>query len=222
MTLQTTTLEAAPVQLVPEGLIDEGLVTRAMAIKELGLACDADWQECHLVISALKDELKKTEAKRKEKARPFNEVVDSITSWYRPFIQKLKALEFDLSRLYSEYYRKQEAERARQRAEQVARELAEQKRAEREAEKAKASALFDDEAPKPAQAYTPPPPPKPKPAPAPPSNIRRNWKARVVNAAKVPREYLVPSNDLIMKAFRGGIREIPGVEFYAEDTVIKA
>jgi hypothetical protein len=50
---------------------------------------------------------------------------------------------------------------------------------------------------------------------------KTTWKARVINAALVPREYCVPNEkelDAIAKATKGS-KQIPGVEFYTEQTL---
>jgi hypothetical protein len=50
---------------------------------------------------------------------------------------------------------------------------------------------------------------------------KTTWKARIINAALVPREYCVPNEkelDAIAKATKGS-KQIPGVEFYPEQTL---
>lgn len=52
-------------------------------------------------------------------------------------------------------------------------------------------------------------------------SMKQNWKARVINEALVPREYLivdVQKLDKIAKAVKGSL-SIPGVEMYAEDVL---
>lgn len=54
-------------------------------------------------------------------------------------------------------------------------------------------------------------------------HTRETWFARVVNEAQLPREYMTPDFgklDRIAKAVKAP-SDIPGVEFYAETTVIK-
>ena len=50
---------------------------------------------------------------------------------------------------------------------------------------------------------------------------KTTWKARVINAAIVPREYCIPNEkelDAIAKATKGS-KQIPGVEFYSDQTL---
>lgn len=62
-------------------------------------------------------------------------------------------------------------------------------------------------------------------APAPPPKVagfsrRTTWKAEVVDAAKLPREYLIPNQaalDGLAKATKGSVA-IPGVRFYEVET----
>lgn len=52
-------------------------------------------------------------------------------------------------------------------------------------------------------------------------SVRKNWKARVVDASLVPRQWLVVDEkklDQIAKATKGSM-DIPGVEFFAEDVL---
>lgn len=45
-----------------------------------------------------------------------------------------------------------------------------------------------------------------------------NWTYRVVNAAEIPRQYLMPNDAAIKAAIKGknGLREIPGLEIYPD------
>lgn len=54
-------------------------------------------------------------------------------------------------------------------------------------------------------------------------HTRETWFARVVNEALVPREHMIPDNaklDRLAKAIKGP-SNIPGVEFYAETSLVK-
>ena len=54
--------------------------------------------------------------------------------------------------------------------------------------------------------------------------VRTYWKARVVDAALVPREFCIPDESLLDKIAREskGTKRIPGVEFYADERLAKA
>ncbi len=48
-------------------------------------------------------------------------------------------------------------------------------------------------------------------------STRKDWKTKVLDPARVPREYLVVDEGAIRRAVRDGIREIPGVEIKQVD-----
>lgn len=52
-------------------------------------------------------------------------------------------------------------------------------------------------------------------------SMRENWSFRIVDASKLPREYLVPDEAAIRSTVKGlkGRTNIPGVEVYRDDTV---
>lgn len=47
---------------------------------------------------------------------------------------------------------------------------------------------------------------------------KKHWTFKVVDASVVPREYLVVSDNKVRDAIRGGLRTIPGIEIYEEDS----
>lgn len=48
------------------------------------------------------------------------------------------------------------------------------------------------------------------------------WRHRIVDATKVPREYMMPSDGAIKEAMARGVRDIPGVEIFEDvRTVIR-
>lgn len=49
--------------------------------------------------------------------------------------------------------------------------------------------------------------------------LRMTWKAEIVTAAEVPRQFLVPDEAAIRRAVTGGVREIPGVRIWEEASV---
>jgi hypothetical protein len=46
---------------------------------------------------------------------------------------------------------------------------------------------------------------------------RKVWSYRIVDEAKVPREYLIVEPTLVRKAVREGARDIPGIEIFEEE-----
>lgn len=51
-------------------------------------------------------------------------------------------------------------------------------------------------------------------------STREIWKFRIVDANKIPREYLQPNEVLIGSAVRGGLRILDGVEIYSESSAV--
>lgn len=53
------------------------------------------------------------------------------------------------------------------------------------------------------------------------TSYRTAWKFRIVNAALIPREYLIPNEQLLGATARTtkGTSSIPGIEFYAEKSI---
>lgn len=53
------------------------------------------------------------------------------------------------------------------------------------------------------------------------TSYRTTWKARVVDASLIPREYLIPDEKMLaaMAKAAKGPSKIPGVEFYSEKTI---
>jgi hypothetical protein len=48
---------------------------------------------------------------------------------------------------------------------------------------------------------------------------RKFWTFKLIDANLVPRKYLVPSDTKIRDAIKGGIRDIPGLEIYEEESL---
>ena len=51
------------------------------------------------------------------------------------------------------------------------------------------------------------------------SYVKSIWKFEITDAAQVPRQYLVVSDQLVRQAVQAGAREIPGVRIYEDKTV---
>ena len=51
------------------------------------------------------------------------------------------------------------------------------------------------------------------------TGVTKRWTFEVVDPEAVPREFCVPDESAIRKAVNGGLRELPGVRIYAEETL---
>jgi hypothetical protein len=56
-------------------------------------------------------------------------------------------------------------------------------------------------------------------APVPMKGTTKRWVFEVQDATKVPREYLIVNEPSIRQAINGGIREIPGVRIYQDESI---
>jgi hypothetical protein len=52
------------------------------------------------------------------------------------------------------------------------------------------------------------------------AHIRKVWKAEILSAADIPREYCSPDIKKINDAIKMGVREIPGVRIYEDQTTV--
>lgn len=53
-----------------------------------------------------------------------------------------------------------------------------------------------------------------------PLTVREIWKYTITDESKLPREFLMPNTSLIGERVRGGLRIIPGVEIYSEQSAV--
>lgn len=192
-------------------------------------ACDA--------LKQIKEAQKNLDAQRKTYTAPLDAEKKRIMETYREPMLWLDAHETALKRAIADYMR--EEERRRQEAEKILRE-----QQEREAEKlrkaaaeaaakaaaaaqagdtakaakleAKADGLMDRADAVPTSVVLPSQRPKVAGVASVPI-----WRARVTDLDKLPREYMLPNQsmlDQVAKATKGAL-QIPGVEFYSEDSI---
>lgn len=159
---------------------------------------------------------KEIEAKRKEKVSPFNETLDAINAFFKNYREKVITLKKDVASKI-DIYRTNE----RRKAEELAQQEEERLKKEREEQRRKELAEAKKEG-------TAPPPIAPKIEPVKPvetvaksiqssvgkSTERITWKFEIVDANKIPREYMIPDEMKIRGVVKVGIREIPGVRIY--------
>ena len=92
-------------------LIDHATLGSAEALIAAGIKTDEEFIACGKLSDAIKDNSKKLEATRKLKTMPFNEVVDGINAWFKPWRLRLKEVEDGLNSIYVKYNNEREAKR---------------------------------------------------------------------------------------------------------------
>lgn len=176
----------------------------------------------------IKARAKTLEGRRKLITAPLDAAKKAVMDLFREPTEFLAKAEINIKTAMLSYT--QEQERARKEAEQKAQEAAEKEEArkrkqlEARAEKAqeKGNAEKAEELRQKAdEVFVPRPiiPPQIKPVAG--ISERKVWKHRIVDQAKIPREYLIPDEKTLgalAKSTQGRV-QIPGVEFYFESTI---
>lgn len=171
------------------------------------------------VLRSIKTMYNEVETKRKSITSPLDQAKRQVMDLFRPFTDSLASAERTLKKRMIGWKNEQEriAREEQRKAEEAARK--ERERLERQAAKAEAEGraaraeVLRDRA-----EFTVPA----APAPATPkvSGIadRKVWRFEIVDAAKLPREYLVPDEKRIGGVVRAlkGDTNIPGVRVYEE------
>lgn len=160
---------------------------------------------------------KKLEAKRKEFVAPPNQYVKNVNAFVKKFVQPLTTIQTTLKTKITQHNNKLEMERQER-----------EKKAKEEA--AKLQAEIDKEAKEKRIEGT-----KVTPVSVPKADnvirtetgasayTRKDWKAEIVDASQVPREFCEPSLKLIKEAVKAGTRDIPGVRIWQDSqTILKS
>lgn len=163
--------------------------------------------------TSAKDLWKKIEEVRKRETQEPNEFVKSVNSFAKIFQERLKNIENMIKRKVGDYNYHKELERREQ--ERKAREEAERLQAQLDKE-AKEKGVESVKVGEPVM----PEPEKVTRTETGASHQRLHWTFEIVNADKVPREYLVPDEKKIRQAVGMGIREIPGVKIYEKASTV--
>jgi len=200
-------VEAAKEQLKPyKAKIDE-MVEMAKAHE---VADDESDKQAVAMAGEAKKLFNRIEGLRKDIVEDPNQFVRSVNNLAKEYNKPLKEIENDLKRKSGHYKYKKEQERREQ-----------ERKAQEEA--AKLQAKLDKEAKKKKiEPVVVPVPVMPKQdsvtraETGASSHIRKQWKGEIVEPEKVPREYCVPSQQLINQAVKQGIREIPGVKIWED------
>lgn len=146
---------------------------------------------------------KKLEAQRVFLVKPLNDHVKDINAAFKDWVKPLEEVDVLVRSKLLTFQREQEAIR-------IEAQRLEQERIEREA----AEGLLDDL-------------PEDLPVPAPrivrgqqgSASVRKTWTFEVGDEALVPREYLTVDEGVIALAVRQGIRDIPGIRIFQQDSI---
>jgi hypothetical protein len=168
---------------------------------------------------------------RKEIGNTFKPIIDKANQAHKEAIAQQRKVETPLieaegiiknriAGFLAEEERKRRAEEDRlrelARKEEEERRLAEAIRAEEEGDSAEAEAILEE-----TPAFIPPPIVPRTVETGGGITMKKNWKFRIANAAKIPREYLTPDMVKIggvVRAMKDATR-IEGVEVYSEDSI---
>jgi type IV secretory pathway VirB10-like protein len=180
---------------------------------------DAQAREVETILSAGKTALKYVEDTRKAAVGPLNAQVSAINALYRPLTDSLESLKprcepLLLAHIHAkqEAQRKQELEAQRLRIEAEQRELAEREaaeaaktEAERKAHMAAAGEAMQDAA---LAVATTPRQVKAVASEMSSHTVVKRWVVAGIDAAKLPREYLVPDGEMINAALAEAVRKM--------------
>lgn len=167
-------------------------------IRNLEISDQASLDCTQGVTADLKAKKKRLEAGKKEVTGPINELLDKIHDLYRPLLSSLDQSEGILKKKMAEALRRLQEEQT----------LALQavSKAVREGAMSEAKVAMDG-----------------MPGADLPEgmSVREIWKFKVVDASLVPNEFLmvVVNDSAIEAAVANGIREIPGVDIFKQDSV---
>jgi len=153
---------------------------------------------------------KELEAKRKEIVKDPNRYVKSVNAFVKKFVRPLNTIESILKTKIAQYNHK--LEMARREAEQKAREEAARLQAEIDRE-AKEKHIEPTEV---VPVAVPEIEKVTRSESGAAAHTRKVWKAEVVDANEVPREFCAPDMKLINEAVRAGIREMAGVRIWED------
>lgn len=174
----------------------------------VGIRTAQDLEDAGAFLVRIKAERRKIEDRRRFFVDPLNAQVKRINELFRKIAEPLDRADSVVRAKVMEY---------RKRQQEIAR--AEQERLDREAARAqervdKKAARIGIAAPQVVVPVVPVLPPTVAGA-----TVRRVWTFRVVDASKLPREYLVVDAVAIREAVRAGVRQIPGVEIFQDETL---
>lgn len=209
--------------------IESFLITveeEAEAFSHVLIANDAELLKYTELLRAIKTRLKELAEKRLSMTRPLDESKRSIMSLFAPYIEKMEAVEKRIKNAMITY--ESTVVESRRREQEIADRIAKERELAKKQELIeKANTALQSDRPILAETYAR----KVSEVHVAPINVaasyrpgvgmRSVWKFRIVDASKLPREYLTPDETKIggvVRALKGDC-QIEGVEVY-EDKVV--
>lgn len=185
---------------------------------------DESLAECVDLTKLIKEHIKSVDCERRLIVDPLNQVVKHVNGRFKTITDPLDAAERIVKGKILDFQREQQR-KAREAAEAEQKRLEEERlaeaaRLEAEGDKVSAEVAFDrleKTTVKPVEYVAPS-----GGMTGAKSTITKKWKARVTDIAALAgaRPECVSANDMvIMTLFRAGVKDIPGVEFYQEESV---
>ncbi len=191
--------------------------TRTLEITKQG-----EYENEGLRLQIIKKQYKEIESKRKELIKPFQDATKRLNEFFKNPLNLLKEAEDSIKKAMLKYQRKIEEERIKEQkkldeiAERERKKL--EKRAEKYREKGneeKANELFEE------ATFVPHHKIVKMPEKIEGIQTRDNWKFRIIDVNKLPREYMIPDEKRLGEIARAGkgLVKIEGVEFYNEPVI---
>ena len=176
-------------------------------------------------LKAIKSKARDLDEMRKSMTRPLDDAKKRIMDFFNKPLAFLTEAESLIKRSMLTYDREQERKRKEEEDRLRAAARAEQERLQKEAEEKAAQLAADGKTEQAIEAAVVPVVPLPTVHVEQPKiagiSRRQNWKARVVDPMKVPRQFLTVDEKALNAYAKATKGEVPvdGVEFYAEDVI---
>lgn len=212
------------------------------AAKAIQITDEATFSMAIAMGGQTKDLSKSLEKARKAIIEEPDTFVRSVNKAVKTFKDKLDAIEITIKGKINAHQIKLEAERreAERKAQEEARKLAEEQERARKAQEAERLRIIaEQEAAAKAANVHPPPPPPPVEEVAPvvvvpviprknvqradtgaSVHLRKEWTHELEDISKVPLEYLLLNEQKVRQAIKLGIRNIPGVKIFENETTV--
>lgn len=229
--MTTATAELIEVQPIQKDSAKEYELKAAVYVsksKELIIENQNDYEQAANDLKVVKSIYKTLEEARKKITTPLDIAKKAVMDLFRDPSTALEGAELVIKRKMIEYTNEQErrrrVEEERLQREAKAAEEKERKRLQDIADRAKASGKdekaqeFEQKA---QEVFIPAPVVAPTVQKVAGVSMKQNWKARILDVNKVPRNYMIVNEsmlDKLAKATKGSLT-IEGVEFYSEDVL---